>query len=111
MRCRVDGYEELKLFAKNTVYLESIKRVNENQEQLRSILQGQRCQETSDSLSDVDIQWLQALDIKHEDYSRKERDEIQPSKLQGSVFATKDLRDAFNDEMLLKANQQGNHVA
>jgi hypothetical protein len=38
MKCRVDGYEEFKLFAKNTVYLESIKHVNEDQEQLRRIL-------------------------------------------------------------------------
>jgi AAA domain len=109
MKCRVDGYEEFKLFAKNTVYLESIKRVNEDQEQLRRILQGLRGQETSDSLSDVDIQRLLALDIKHEDYTRKEREEIRANSMY--LFATKEPRDAFNDEMLLKANRKGNPVA
>jgi hypothetical protein len=38
--CRIEGYDKFKLFAANTVYLESMKQVNEDQEQLRRILQG-----------------------------------------------------------------------
>jgi hypothetical protein len=57
---------------------------------------------TSDSLSDVDIQWLLALDNRHEDHSRKERDEIQANSMY--LFVTNNPWDAFNDEMLLKAN-------
>jgi hypothetical protein len=38
---RLEGYDEFRAIAKNTVYyLESVKRVNKDQEQLRRILQG-----------------------------------------------------------------------
>jgi hypothetical protein len=47
--------------------------------------------------------------IKHEDYTRKERVEIRANYMY--LFETKDPQDAFNDEMLLKANHHGNPVA
>jgi hypothetical protein len=106
---RLEGYNEFKAFAKNTVYLESVKRVNKDQEQLRRILQGLRGEDTNDSLADEDIQRLEQLNLKDERYSPKERMEIQSTSMY--LFATKEPRDELNRKMLLKANQQGNPVA
>jgi AAA domain len=106
---RLEGYDEFKAIAKNTVYLESVKRVNKDQEQLRRILQALRGEETNDSLSDEDMQRLQQLNLKDDRYSPKEREEIQATSMY--LFATKEPRDDLNRKMLLKANRQGNPVA
>lgn len=107
--CRIAGYDEFKSFAANTVYLESMKRVNEDQEQLRRILKALRCEDVNTSLDDVDVQRMLELDIRHHKYTRKEREEIQASSMY--LFANKEPCEDLNENMLLKANQQGNPVA
>jgi hypothetical protein len=86
--CRIEGYDEFKLFAANTVYLESMKGVNEDQEQLRRILQGLQCEDNNASLDNVDIQRLLQLDIRDQKYTRKEQEEIQATSIY--LYANKD---------------------
>jgi AAA domain len=109
VQCTIEGNIEFKIFAQNTVYLESIKRVNKDQEQLRRILKALRCEEEDDKLSDTDMQRLLCLNLKDKTYTPKEREEIQNNSMY--LFATKEPRDQLNNKMLLKANRQGNPVA
>ena len=107
---RVTGFEEFRKFGKNVVYLDGgVKRVNKDQDQLRRILKGLRCENDWDTLTEEDIQRLLALDINHESFTKKQREEIEASSMY--LFANKDPRDAHNAKMLWKANQQGNPVA
>jgi hypothetical protein len=86
---RIEGYDKFKLFAANTVYLESMKQVNEDQEQLLwRIVQGLRCEDNNASLDDVDIQRLLQLDIRDQKYTRKEQEEIQATSMY--LYANKD---------------------
>ena len=108
--CRLSGFEEFRESGRNVLYLNPIaKRVNSNQEQLRRILKGLRCEEEADQLLEEDIQRLLALDINHPSFSKVEREEIKASSMY--LFALKEPRDAHNRKMLLKANFDGNPVA
>jgi hypothetical protein len=109
VQCLLEGNVEFKNFAKNTVYLESIKRINNDQEQLRRILKTLRCEDDDDELCATDMQRLLELNLKDKKYSPKEREEIQNNSMY--LFATKEPRDQLNHKMLLKANRQGNPVA
>jgi hypothetical protein len=90
-------------------YLESIKRINNDQEQLHRILKTLRCEDGDDKLCDTDMQRLLGLNLKDKKYSPKEREEIQNNSMY--LFATKEPQDQLNHKMLLKANRQGNPVA
>jgi hypothetical protein len=107
--CREKGFDEFLRFAENTVYLGSVKRVNAEQDQLRRILEGLRCEESDDELSDDDMERLLQLNINHRKYTKTERKELQDTSMY--LFANKEPRDALNEKMLQKANRQGNPVA
>ena len=85
------------------------KRVNKDQDQLRRILKGLRCEDDQGQLAEEDIQRLLALDLNHPTFTKKQRDEIQQTSMY--LFACKEPRDALNAKMLLKANLQGNPIA
>ena len=110
LQCRVSGFNEFKEFGKNVVYLSpDAKRVNKDQDQLKRILKGLRCEDETEQLMEEDIQRLLALDINHPSFTKKQREEIQETSMY--LFACKEPRDALNGKMLLKANLQGNPVA
>lgn len=110
LRCRVSGFNEFKEFGKNVVYLSpDAKRVNKDQDQLKRILKGLRCEDVNQELSEEDVQRLLGLDINHPSFTKKQREEIEETSLY--LFACKEPRDALNAKMLLKANLQGNPVA
>ena len=109
MECRINGFEEFKMFGRNVVYLHGVKRVHNEQDQLRRILQGLRCEDNEEGLSEEDITRLLELDINHRCFSKREREEIEATSMY--LFANKEPRDALNAKMLLKANLKGNPVA
>jgi hypothetical protein len=109
MACRMIGFDEFKASAKNVVYLEGVKRVNSEQDQLQSILRNLQCEDDNNDLCKDDIQRLLELDMNHHQYSRKERDKIEASAMY--LFANKEPRNALNEKMLLKADLAGNPVA
>jgi AAA domain len=100
VQCLLEGNIEFKIFAHNSLYLESIKRINKDQEQLRRILKTLRCEDEDDKLCDTDMQRLLELNLKDKKYSPKEREEIQNNSMY--LFATKEPRDQLNNKMLLK---------
>lgn len=109
MKCRLAGFEEFREFGKNVIYLADTKRVNSDQEQLRRILKGLRCEDENEPLAEADIQRLLALDINHSSFSKAMREEIQAQSMY--LFANKEPRDAHNRKMLIAANKNGNPVA
>jgi hypothetical protein len=109
LQCRMKGFDEFKAFGQHAVYLEGVKRVNQEQDQLRRILHGLRCEDSTNDLEEQDIQRLLELDVNHAKFSRKEREELQQTAMY--LFANKEPRDALNAKMLLKANLEGNPVA
>jgi AAA domain len=110
IKCRRAGFEEFLEFGKNVLYLNGgVKRVNADQEQLRRILLGLRCEDEGHVMSREDIQRLLELDINHPSFTREQREDIKKKSMY--LFANKEPRDAYNSTMLLKANMQGNPVA
>lgn len=108
--CRLSGFGEFRESGRNVLYLSPIaKRVNSDQDQLRRILKGLRCEGEADQLMEEDIQRLLALNVNHPTFSKSQRDEIKASSMY--LFALKEPRDAHNRKMLLKANLEGNPVA
>ena len=63
MEGRINGFEEFKMFGRNVVYLHGVKRVNNEQDQLRRTLQGLCCEDNEEGLSGEDIPRLLELDI------------------------------------------------
>jgi hypothetical protein len=106
---RLAGFEEFRAFGKNVMYLKESKRVNKDQEQLRRILKGLRCDDENFRLAAADMDRLLRLDINHSTFTMADRHEIEASSM--FLFANKEPRDLHNRKMLTLANSRGNPVA
>ena len=89
------------MFGRNVVYLHGVKQVNNEQDQLRRILQGVRCKDNEEGLSEEDIKRLLELDINHMCFSKSEREEIEATSMY--LFANKEPQDALITKTLAAA--------
>ena len=106
---RSSGFEEFKLCGKRVGYLKSVKRVNDDQEQLKRILNAVRCEDENVQLCEEDIQRLLELHIYHKRFSREERKQIEKDATY--VFANKEPRNSKNRELLKKENENNIPIA
>jgi hypothetical protein len=109
IKARTDGFEEFRELGKNVMYLLGEKRVNEDQEQFKRILNAVRCENNNSELCESDIQRLLELDVNHSAIPKADRAKIEEEALY--IFANKDPRDTMNDIKLKQANVKGNPVA
>lgn len=106
---RKDGFEEFREIGKKVIYLHGEKRVNEGQDEFKSILQAVRCEDDNKKLTEKEITRLLELDINHTSFTDTQKKTIQDEAT--FVFANKEPRDALNSCKLKNLNMQGSPVA
>jgi hypothetical protein len=103
------GYEEFISCGEKVAFLQGIKRVNDDQLQLKRILNAVRQEDDNIELGEEDIQRLLELHIHHPRFSREDRKKIEKDAV--FVFANKIPRNQTNFTMLKKENLKGSPVA
>lgn len=100
------GFNCFQELGKENMKLDIPKRVLSDQKELTSILEACRGEDRNEIFTSADLERLSQLNLRNLNYSSNDKKQLHGDAL--ALFATKEPRDEYNDDMLLRESRENN---